>query len=258
MEAVKITDRISTDENVQAVYSVLRKSGTQQEQHDFSVLIRQMEFIEEQFAHVVSELQGVNAQLQAIQDKKLGAVAARTVENVKQKVNVAKFQFVAVKETVIISCTNAAKAAKEKGATGLKITLDFLNIQVLLVRLNDKLSSAVKSLQKGVERLEGAKAEVQAAKTHVGNMGRVMAGKETKDTPIASDRGILSGIQKVFKKTGSVLSEIGHAVDSAITKVDTLGQKTEKSSVRDNLKTIQNTRTESKDAIEKGNIDIER
>lgn len=240
---------LAEHEDVKKVIALYVQNGMEQEKSDVEVLLKHIEFMETQFGKVFDELKNVRSQLETLQDKGIRATVTRIVDAVEIKVTEAKAQFVGLKDSILRSFSGALEAVKEKGVSALKSTADFLKTQTrsALSSLKGKLEQAVASLHRGVTRIESVKTELHAAKSHVSNAGRLMLGKETKDTPAYdSERGVLAGIQKFLGKTGSLLSGIGKVTDSAMRKIEGMGQPDEKRSVKQNLREFKNAHTGGK------------
>ena len=236
---------ITENENIKNIFKLYQKHGMTQEKSDTESLVKHIEFMESQFGKVFEELQTVRSQLQSLQDKGIKATVTKIVDAVETKVTEAKTQFTSIKDSVVKSFSGAVNAVKEKGVSALKNTVDFLKIRSALSFLKNKLDQSVNSLRQSVMQIEKVKTELHAAKSHTLNVGRLIFKKDVKETAYESNRGILAGIQKLLNKMGGLLSGISGAAASAMNKIDGLGQRNEKSSVRQSLKDIKNTRTKN-------------
>lgn len=238
---------ITEHEDVNKVFELYMQNGMGQEKADAESLIKHIAFMETQFEKVFDELQNVRAQLQTIEDKSVRATVTRIVDAVDTKINDAKTQFVGIKDSVTRSFSNAVDAAKEKGVSALKNTVDFLKIHSALSFLKGKLGKAVDSLHQSAVQIEKVKTELYTAKSHAGNAGRLMLGKDVKAAkPYDSERGVLAGVQKLLHKTAVLLTNIDRVADSAMRKIEGLGQRSGKSSVDKSIREIKNARTNSK------------
>jgi len=252
MNMPESTIPITENEAVKNIIMLLQGKGTEQEKQDIESLVSHIESMETQFAKVFDELQDVKSQLQAIQDKGIRATAMRIVDTAEVKISEVKNQFIAVKDNVIKSFTDAKEAVREKGVSALNKALNFFGVRSALSRLQGKLRDSVSALQQGVSRIEDMKGQIHEAGVHAQNAGRVMIGKNAKEiTAHNSDHGILSGVQKLLNKTEGMLSGMGKITASAIGKIDKLEQRGEKSSVRQSLKSIRQSQTSGQAATEK-------
>jgi exonuclease VII small subunit len=243
---------ISENEAVKNILTLLQDRGAEREKQDIESLVKHMESMETQFGKVLSELENVQAQLKTLQDKGLRASMTRLHDSVCVKVNEAKAQFAAVKNSVFKSFSDAAGAVKKKGVSALNKTVNFLKIRSALTLLKNKLDQSVESLHNGVGQIQKAKTELHTAKEHAANAARLFVGKKAKETTRAnSDRGILSAIQRAMLKTGSMLAGMSKAADAAVGKLEQLDSKNEKPSVSNNLKTIRHKQNEVRSHKEK-------
>jgi hypothetical protein len=203
--------------------------------------------METQFSKVLEELQTVRGQLETIQDKGIRAAVTRIVDAVDVKITEAKAQFTGIKDSVVKSFSDAVAATKEKGVSALKGTIDFLKIHSALSFLKGKLGKAVDSLQQGVAQIEKVKKEFHTAKSHAGNAGRLILGKDVKQAKeYDSERGILAGIQRFMNRAAVLLTNTGKVADAAMRKIEDLDKRSEKSSVDKGLKDIKGARADSK------------
>ena len=238
---------ITEHEDVKKVFALYTQNGMGQEKADAESLIKHIAFMETQFEKVFDELQNVRAQLQTIEDKSVRATVTRIVDTVDTKVNDAKTQFIGIKDGVVTSFSNAVDAAKEKGVSALKSTVDFLKIHSALSFLKGKLGKAVDSLHQCAVQIEKVKIELHTAKSHAGNAGRLILGKDAKTTQTYNyERGILAGVQKLLHKTAVLLTNIDRVADSAMRKIESIGQRSGKTSALKSIREIKNTRTDSK------------
>jgi len=84
-------------------------------------------------------------------------------------------------------------------------------------------------------------------------------GKSTKEvSPNNSERGVLTKIQRLMLKAGGLLKGMSKTADSAISKLEKLEQKDEKMSVRDSLKDIKRSRSNTHSTTEKVSPDKTR
>jgi len=252
MNTIETTVPITKNEDIQHIFTLMQDNGMQRDKQEIESLVRQISFMEAQFEKVFSELQDVKSQLQAIQDNGIRATVTRIVDTAEIKISGVKNQFIAVKANVIKSFADAKDAVKEKGVSALNKTLNFFGVRSALSRLQGKLRDSVSTLQQGVSRIEDIKGQIHEAGVHARNAGRVMIGKDAKEVAAHnSERGILSGVQKLLNKTGGMLSGMGKITSSAISKINKLEQRGEKPSVRQNLKSIKQSQAGGQAATEK-------
>ena len=245
-QAIPITE----NNDVKRVFELLESNGMTKERQNVASLVNQIDFMEKQFSLVIGELQQVKSQLQSIQDKTLRATTTRIVNNVEVKINDAKNRFIALKDSVIQAFSDTVKAVKQKGVSALKKGLDFIGVRSVLLSLQKKTKESMTALHSGITRIEGMKGEINSAKTHIQNAGRAMRGKEVKEITVkGADRGVLSCVQKLFGKTGNLLSGIGQKAGAVIEKIDNLGQRDEKQSVSGTIKNIKKSRADNSNVV---------
>lgn len=75
-------------------------------------------------------------------------------------------------------------------------------------------------------------------------------GKDTKPAKAYdTGRGVLAGVQRLFHRTAVLLTNIGRVADSAMRKIEGLGQRSEKTSVDKSIRVIKSARTDSKTPV---------
>ena len=244
-------------EQLEELLRILDEKGMTEEKEQVSGLAQYLDAMDTQLGAVLKELGDVKEQLGVIQDQGIKAAAVRVVAKVEGKVQEAREQIHVLKEKFMEGVQKTVKNFREKGVLTLAKMIDFLGLQKGIQTVHNQLSQSVLSMDRGIDRLGSMADELHAAKTHIGNIGRELAGKESVKTPGRDmERGSVFQIQKGLYHVMGVTAGMKDRTEKMLSKMERLTEHAEhlkKPSIRESLKSIQSEGTEhEKDREETG------
>lgn len=234
---------LKEQDNLKKLFKLMDDNGLKEEKKQVLELADYIDGMEKQFGAVLEELGAVKAQLGQIQDKGIKNAAIKVVTKIEGKVQDARQQLYAVKARFIAGVSQAVNDFKDKGISVLYKSIDVLGIQKGLVKVKERLHLAVEQADLRFDRLAHIGDELQEAKTHLGNAGRELMGRERK--PVGSrdvEKGTVFQVQKFIYHTAGTLKDMEKRTDTALQKFMKLEERakaTKKPSVRACLKDIE-------------------
>lgn len=241
---------LKEQEQLKNLLRLMDEHGFKEEMKQVLQLTDYIDGMERQFGAVLEELGTVKEQLGQMQDKGIKKTALRAVAKIEGKVQEARQQLYAVKARFMAGVSQAVNGFKDKGIFALYQSLDVLGIQKGLIKLQERLHVAVENTDIHFDRLGNIGDELHEAKTHLGNIGRELRGKEMKVPGSREvEKGTVFQVQKLIFHTAGVLKGMEKRTDAALKKTRQLEEKAnavKKPSVRESLKAIE-AREQGKD-----------
>lgn len=237
-------------EQLQELLQILEDSGMKEEKKQVMGLAQYLDTMDEQLGAVLTELKEVKEQLGEIKDSGIKAAALRVVTRVEGKIQEAKSQVHAIKEKFMEGVKKTIDTFHQKGVLALAKTVDFLGIQKGIQKIHTHLEQSILAADRGMDRLGNIADEMHEAKTHIGNIGRELAGKERKKTTVRDvEKGPVFQMQKTLFHAIGVMNGMKQRTETALQRVEGLSVKAgslKKPSIRESLKSLKNEEKESK------------
>ena len=214
-------------ESIKEFIELLEYQGMNNEKKQLEFIIDYVDTTEKQLDAVLNELHNVRMELGTIQQKTLKATALRAVDNVTDKVNLAKDNITKTKEFIKTTIEHGIKEFKSKGKDALVSTMKALNVKGLLQKCQHN---------------------------HFKNIGRIIIGKD----PIAlkqrnHDKGVISLTQNGLFKIMEKMTYLSAKTKENIKKIDKQEQEltsrisSKKTSVKKALNDIKKTKVDKKE-----------
>lgn len=245
---------LSQDDKVQEFLKLLENNDMKSEKDSISFLLNYIDSMNKQFEEVTNELTLVKNELNHIQDKQVKNVTIKAVNNVSNKVNEAKTQFLVIKDHVKNTIHEAVDSYKTHGKTVLVNAVDKLHVINGLEKVKNGLMSCLNTFEKDFNQMTKIREETHQIKGHFKNIGRVLLRKDTKSIPKKDmEKGPLAYVQKgLFSVMAKVEAMTVHT-DKAIGHLNTTIEKNKnRQSVKKSLKEFKHNKVNSKDMKVKG------
>lgn len=243
---------VMEQEQFSILLGILEAHNMEQEKKQVVDIAEYLDTMDKRLDEILNELQEVKEQLREIKDKGVKAAAARVITSVQGKIQEAKVQLTALKERFTEGMVKTVEAFKEKGAQALTKTLNLFGIHKGIKKLHNHLELSILAADRGIERLGNMADEVHEAKTHIGNIGRVLTGREQKRVVVRDvEKGAVYQMQKGLFYVMGVMKGMKHGTEVTLQRLAGFTEKTgqiRKPSVRENLQAIckDEKQTESK------------
>lgn len=247
-------------EQLQELLQILEDNGMKEEKKQVMGLAQYLDTMDEQLGAVLTELKEVKEQLGEIKDSGIKAAALRVVTRVEGKIQEAKSQVHVIKEKFMEGVKKTVETFHQKGVLALAKTVDFLGIQKGIQKIHTHLEQSILAADRGMDRLGNMADEMHEAKTHMGNIGRELAGKERKETTARDvEKGPVFQMQKTLFHAMGVMNGMKQRTETALQRVEGLTVKAgslKKPSIRESLKSLrEEEKTPEQAAVPEHNAD---
>lgn len=248
-----LTVPLMEQEQLQELLKVLEDQGMKEEKKQVMDLAQYLDVMDEQLGAVLHELREVKEQLGEIKDRGIKAAAVRVVVRVEGKIEEAREQVHLLKEKFMDGVQKTMTAFREKGAAALGKAVDFLGIQKGMLKIHTQLEQSILAADRGLDRLGNIADEMHDAKTHIGNIGRELTGKEGKTSSGRDiEKGAVFHIQKAIYHVMGRMEAMKQRTETTLQKIDKLTEKAgiqKKPSIRESLKSFKEEEKESRQKV---------
>ena len=223
----------STEENdvIKQFMELLNQQNMGEQSQDFMELFRFAAGMQLQLAVMADELQGVRQQLEQLQEnqpKSFKENLMDKVERLQEKITDLSERLSAVKDHLVETAAQAVNAFKEKGKSGMcKIVQKGISsIKPALEDFRERLTETMLDFQKTANQIDSIGDELKQIGNSVSNVGRLLAGKGTKEaTDEKTGVGLTRAVNKPVKKAVENLQKGIASVDKAFEKLDRLSDR---------------------------------
>ena len=226
-------DELREHPQVAELIDTLDKNNLHKEKAEVESLVDYIGDMEKTLTGMLKEMQAMRKEINLIHSNTLRAKCQNLVEKTEGKIKQGFTILAKVKDNVIQSAKNALKAFKEKGKEALRSAVKAMKIPETLDKLASFFGNRSKEIEQDVVKLNSMQSELTGAKGHLRNFGRLLIGRETKETEKAkSDKGIFSRFGKLLEKIGKGFDTLSQ---KAMDKADKIRVANVKESVKSEL-----------------------
>ncbi len=193
-------------------------------------------------------------ELGTIQQKTLKATALRAVDNVTDKVNLAKDNIIKTKEFIKTTIEHGIKEFKSKGKDALVSTMKALNVKGLLQKCQLCFDKIQQSADKSIDTLTRLGNEIHQVNNHFKNIRRIIVGKNPVEVKRRNhDKGVISLTQSGLFKVMEKMTYLSAKTKENIKKIEKQEQEltsritSKKTSVKKALNDIKKTKVDKKE-----------
>lgn len=235
-------------DNIKEFIELLEYQGMPNEKKQLEFIIDYVDTTEKQLDAVLNELQNVRMELGTIQQKTIKATALRAVDNVTDKVNLAKDNIIKTKEFIKSTIEHGIKEFKSKGKDALVSTMKTLNIKGLLQKCQYGFDKIQQSADQSIDTLTRLGNEIHQVNNHFKNIGRIIVGKNPVEVKRRNhDKGVISLTQNGLFRIMEKMTVLSAKTKENIKKIDkqekelTSRTSSQKSSVKKALNDLKKT-----------------
>ena len=231
-------------EAVKEMLRLMEENARQEQAAEFARLIDAVDNMSQQYAELTNELMEVKERLSEASRLRhpLYDILSKTVRSVETKADNAFIWLCSVRDHITSCAETAVADFKRMGVSALDQAVSALRINDLLTAVGEKISAALDSAEKSIQKLETMGRELRSAGAHMKNAGRAAGGKEVQSVDggeagriqtavLAPLRGVRSVLTQFSRTNGKALAAVARLEDAA----DRNRGKREKSSVRRRL-----------------------
>ena len=224
----------------------LENNEMHKEKAEVQSLVDYIGDMEKTLTEMLDEMKNMRQEIELIHNNSLRAKCQNLVQKTEGKIKQGLALVVKVKDNFIQSAKNAVKAFKEKGKEAFRNAVKAMKVPETLDMLGKVFGKLSKEVEQDVIQVNAMQSELNNAKGHLKNIGRLLIGRDAKDAEQAkTDKGVLSRFGKVLDKIGK---GFGNLSQKALNSADKIRVSHVKESVKnelDVLKGIKTARTKS-------------
>lgn len=239
---------IKENPQVKELMEAFEKFDMTKEKQEVQSLVDYIGDMENTLSEMMSEISDMRNEIQRIHDgltrHKCMNLVGKLEDNIKQGIAVLG----TVKDNLIRSAGSALKTIKESGKEALKTVLLAMKIPESLDKLGELFGKKSLEIKEDVQKINAMQSELNSAKGHMKNVGRLFAGKEASfEDHTASDKGILASYGRFLNRIGNGLTSLKQKAMDASDKIR-VGRV--KESVKDELQKMSGLDNGSRSASE--------
>ena len=244
---------------------LLNQQNMKEQSQDFMGIFWYVAGMQVQLSAMVNELQGVREQLSQMQENQPKSVKENLMdkaEHLQEKVTSLSERLSAVRNRLVETAAQAVSAFKEKGKAEMCKVLQkgISGVKSMLSDYRERLVDVMTDFEKTANQIDSIEDELKQIGNSVSNVGRLLAGKGTKE--VSDEKpgvGLTRVINTPVKKAVANLRKKIDAADQAFEKLDRLsdrldaGKEAEKGgrvSVKDKLSQMKEKAGQQKKAPE--------
>lgn len=244
---------------------LLNQQNMKEQSQDFMGVFWYVADMQVQLAAMVDELQGVREQLSQMQENQPKSVKENLMDkaaHLQEKVTSLSERLTAVRNRLVETAAQAVNAFKEKGKTEMCKLLQkgISGMKSMLSGYRERLVDVMTDCEKTANQIDSIGDELKQIGNSVSNVGRLLAGKGTKE--VSDEKpgvGLTRAVNTPVKKAVENLRKKIDGADQAFEKLDRLsarldaGKEAEKGgrvSVKDKLSQMKEKAGQQKKAPE--------
>ena len=210
---------------------LLNQQNMREQSQDFMELFKYAAGMQLQLAVMADELQGVRQQLSQLQEnqpKQVKENLMAKVERIQEKITDLSVRLSAIKDHLVETAVEAVNAFKEKGRTEMcrVVQKGISSVKSALADYREHLTGVMLDCQKTANQIDSIGDELKQIGNSVSNVGRLLAGKGTRE--VSGEKPGISltrVINKPVKNAVENLRKDIESVDKAFEKLDRLSER---------------------------------
>ncbi len=212
---------------------LLNQQNMKEQSQDFMGIFWYVAGMQVQLSAMVDELQGVREQLSQMQEHQPKPFTEKIMDNVAQlqeKITSLSERLTTVRKHLVETAAQAVSAFKEKGKAEMckVVRKGISGMKSVLADYRERLVDVMMDYQKTATQIDSIGDELKQIGNSVSNVGRLLAGKGTKE--VSDEKpgvGLTRAINKPVKIAVENLRKKIDAADQAFEKLDRLSDRLE-------------------------------
>ena len=209
---------------------LLNQQNMREQSQDFMELFKYAAGMQLQLAVMADELQGVRQQLSQLQEnqpKQVKENLMAKVERIQEKITDLSVRLSAIKDYLVETTVQAVNAFKEKGRSEMcRVVQKWISgVKWALADYREHLTGVMLDCQKTANQIDSIGDELKQIGNSVSNVGRLLAGKGTRE--VSGEKpgvSLTRVINKPVKNAVENLRKDIESVDKAFEKLDRLSE----------------------------------
>ncbi len=179
----------------------LNQNDMHKEKAEVQSLVDYIGDMEMTLTEMLKEMQDMRQEINLIHNNSLRAKCQNLVQKTEAKIKQGLAVVGKVKDNLIQSASGAIKTFKEKGKEAFGKAVRAMKIPETLDKLAGLFRKLSKEVEQDVVQINAMQSELNSAKGHFKNVGRLLIGRETKEAELnKTDKDILVRFGKLFGK----------------------------------------------------------
>ena len=234
-------DNLSTHPQIIELMETLEKNNMLNEKKEVQSLVNYIGDMETTLSDMLKEMQSMRHEINLIHNNSVKTKCQNLVQRTEDKIRQAVAVASRAKDHFIESASNALKAYKEKGKEAFRKAVHAMKIPEALDRLASLYYKMSKETEQSMKQMNSMQAELNSAKGHFKNVGRLLIGRSTTEAEqVKSDKGVLSRFGKLLSKTSAGFDRLSQKAMDASDKIRVSHVKESVRTELDSLKVINN------------------
>ena len=246
-------DSLDKHPQIAELMDTLEENHMHKEREEVQSLVDYIGDMETTLSEMLKEMQGMRHEINLIHNNSLKAKCQNLVQRTEDKVKQAASVVTRVKNNLIQSAGNAVKAYKEKGREAFRKAVKAMKQAVKAMKLPETLDRLAgffyklsKETDQSISQLNEMQSELNSAKGHFKNVGRLLIGRTTTEAEhVKSDKGVLSRFGKLLSKMSAGFDRLSQKAMDASDKIRVSHVKESVRTELDSLKSIDKGRSRS-------------
>ena len=229
-------DNLDNHPQIVELMNTLEENEMHKEREEVQSLVDYIGDMETTLTGMLKEMQSMRQEINLIHNNSLKAKCQNLVQTTEGKIKQATAVVTKVKNNLIQSAKNALQVYREKGKSALRKTVKAMKIPETLDKLSSLFNRLSKETQQSYSQVNEMQSELNSAKGHFKNVGRLLIGRSTTEAEqVKSDKGVLSRFGKLLSKMSAGFDRLSQkAMDAS----DKIRVDHVKESVRSELNTL--------------------
>lgn len=233
METAEQNTQQGMEENdmLKQFMELLNSQNMGEQSQDYMALFQYTAGMQVQLAVMVDELQGVReqlAQIQSAQPKTVTESLMDKVSHLQEKIVNLSDRLSVVKDHLVETAAQAVNAFKEKGKAEMCKVLQkgISGVKSILADYRERLTDVMMDYKKTANQIDSIGDELKQIGNSVSNVGRLLAGKGTKE--VSGEKpgvGLTRAINKPVKRAVENLQKNIDTVDKTFEKLERLSER---------------------------------
>lgn len=233
METAEQNTQQGMEENdmLKQFMEMLNSQNMGEQSQDYMALFQYTAGMQVQLAVMVDELQGVReqlAQIQSAQPKTVTESLMDKVSHLQEKIVNLSDRLSVVKDHLVETAAQAVNAFKEKGKAEMCKVLQkgISGVKSILADYRERLTDVMMDYKKTANQIDSIGDELKQIGNSVSNVGRLLAGKGTKE--VSGEKpgvGLTRAINKPVKRAVENLQKNIDTVDKTFEKLERLSER---------------------------------
>lgn len=239
-------DSLDKHPQIAELMDTLEENYMHKEREEVQSLVDYIGDMETTLSEMLKEMQGMRHEIDLIHNNSLKAKCQSLVQRTEDKIKQAVSVVTRVKNNLIQSASNAVKAYKEKGREAFRKAVKAMKLPETLDRLAGFFYKLSKETDQSISQLNEMQSELNSAKGHFKNVGRLLIGRSTTEAEqVKSDKGVLSRFGKLLSKMSAGFDRLSQKAMDASDKIRVSHVKESVRTELDSLKSIDKGRNRS-------------